>query len=153
MPHGPGRGFLPELLVCPTQVFTKRLALDMMGKHKSQLQRDSLLHSALQSSTSESAPLINLCNAYTCFKTQNMQKCILQRASLMVQRMRIHLPMQGTWIRSLVRENSTRRGAAKPVCHRYGARTPAPSSCCTQANAPTLCNKRSRHREKPMHLS
>ena len=64
LPHGPGRGVLPELLVCPIQVFTK-LALDVTGKHRSQLQRDSLLHSVLQSSSSESVSLINLCNTYT----------------------------------------------------------------------------------------
>ena len=30
---------------------------------------------------------------------------------------RIHLSIQGTWVQSLVWENSTYRGASKPVCH------------------------------------
>ena len=32
--------------------------------------------------------------------------------------MRICLPMQGTWVRSLVWEDCTHQGAAKPVDHR-----------------------------------
>ena len=41
------------------------------------------------------------------------------RASLVVQWLRIHLPMQGTWVRALVREDATCGGAAKPVRHNY----------------------------------
>ena len=33
--------------------------------------------------------------------------------SLVVQQLRIHLPVQGTWVRSLVQEDSTCCGAAK----------------------------------------
>ena len=36
-------------------------------------------------------------------------------ASLVAQRLRIRLPMQGTWVRSLVREDPTGRRATKPV--------------------------------------
>ena len=36
---------------------------------------------------------------------------------LVVQWLRVHLPMQGTWVRALVREDPTCRGATKPVCH------------------------------------
>ena len=39
--------------------------------------------------------------------------------SLVAQRLRIRLPMQGTRVRSLVREDPTCRGATKPVCHNY----------------------------------
>ena len=39
------------------------------------------------------------------------------RASLVAQWLRIHLPMQGTRVRALVRENPTCRGATKPVRH------------------------------------
>ena len=35
-------------------------------------------------------------------------------ASLVAQWLRIHLPMQGTWVRSLAREDPTCRGATKP---------------------------------------
>ena len=40
-------------------------------------------------------------------------------ASLVVQWLRIHLPMQGTRVRALVREDPTCRGASKPVRHNY----------------------------------
>ena len=39
--------------------------------------------------------------------------------SLVVQWLRIHLPMQGTQVRSLVQEDPTCRGATKPVHHNY----------------------------------
>ncbi|KAJ8780612.1 hypothetical protein J1605_000655 [Eschrichtius robustus] len=41
------------------------------------------------------------------------------RTSLVVQWLGIRLPMQGTQIRSLVREDPTCRGATKPVRHNY----------------------------------
>ena len=37
--------------------------------------------------------------------------------SLMVQWLRIHLPVQGTWIQSLIQEDSTSQGATKPMHH------------------------------------
>ena len=40
-------------------------------------------------------------------------------ASLVVQWLRIHLPMQGTRARALVWEDPTSRGATKPVHHNY----------------------------------
>ena len=39
--------------------------------------------------------------------------------SLVAQWLRIYLPMQGTRVRSLVREDPTCRGATKPVRHNY----------------------------------
>ena len=39
--------------------------------------------------------------------------------SLVVQLLRIHLPMQGTWVRALVWEDPTFRGATKSMCHNY----------------------------------
>ena len=41
------------------------------------------------------------------------------RASLVAQRLRIRLPMRGTRVRALVREDPTCRGAAGPVSHNY----------------------------------
>ena len=41
------------------------------------------------------------------------------RASLVAQWLRTHLPMQGTLVRALVREDPPCRGAAKPVRHNY----------------------------------
>ena len=39
--------------------------------------------------------------------------------SLVAQWLRIHLPMQGTQVQSLVQEDPTCHGAAKPVHHNY----------------------------------
>ena len=39
--------------------------------------------------------------------------------SLVAQWLRIRLPMQGTQVRALVREDPTCRGATKPVRHNY----------------------------------
>ena len=41
------------------------------------------------------------------------------QTSLVAQWLRIHLPMQGTWVRALVQEDPTCCGATKPVCHNY----------------------------------
>ena len=38
-------------------------------------------------------------------------------ASLVAQWLRVCLPMQGTWVRALVWEDPTCRGATKPVSH------------------------------------
>ena len=42
-----------------------------------------------------------------------------QGTSLAAQWLRIHLPMQGTQVRALVREDPTCCGATKPVCQNY----------------------------------
>ena len=41
------------------------------------------------------------------------------RTSLAAQWLRICLPLQGKWVRSLVHEDPTCRGATKPVRHKY----------------------------------
>ena len=41
------------------------------------------------------------------------------RASLVAQRLRIRLPLQGIRVQALVWEDPTCRGATKPVCHNY----------------------------------
>ena len=43
----------------------------------------------------------------------------LVRDFLVAHGLRILLPMQGTWVRSLVREDPTCHGATKPVRHNY----------------------------------
>ena len=40
-------------------------------------------------------------------------------ASLVAQWLRICLPMQGAWVRALVWEDPTCRGATEPVSHNY----------------------------------
>ena len=44
---------------------------------------------------------------------------LYRRTSLVVLWLRIRLPMQGTWVRSLVQEDSTCRRAANPVSYNY----------------------------------
>ena len=46
-------------------------------------------------------------------------KNYLSGTSLVVQRIRIHLPMQGTLVQPLVQEDSISHGATKPICHNY----------------------------------
>ena len=46
----------------------------------------------------------------------------------MARWLRIHLPLQGTWVRSLVREDPTCCGATKPVSHNDWACTLEPVS-------------------------
>ena len=59
--------------------------------------------------------------------------------SLVVQWLRIHLPMQGTRVQALVREDPTCRGAAKPASHNYWAGVPQLlQPTCLE---PVLCNK------------
>ena len=60
----------------------------------------------------------------------------------------IRLPMQGTWVRALVREDPTCHGATKPVRHNYWAHVP--QLLKPVHLEPVLHNKRS-HRSKPMH--
>ena len=84
-----------------------------------------------------------------------------QRASLVVQWLRIRLPMQGTRVRALVREDPTCRRATKPAHHNYWACALGPvchnywahmlqllKSVCLE---PVLHNKRSHRSEKPGH--
>ena len=82
-------------------------------------------------------------------------------ASLVAQWLRIRLPMQGTWVRALVWEDPTCRGATKPVCHSYWACALEPVSHNYWVYVPQLLkparlepmlrNKRSHRNEKPVH--
>ena len=60
---------------------------------------------------------------------RNTFKDIPRRASLVAQRLRICLTMQGTWVRTLVWEDPTCGGATRPVSHNYCA-------CASGACAP-----------------
>ena len=55
------------------------------------------------------------------FYCDRVRKFIATGTSLVAQWLRIRLPVQGTWVRSLVREDPTCRRATKPVCHNYRA--------------------------------
>ena len=61
---------------------------------------------------------------------------IYVRASPVAQWLRIRLPMQGTWVRALAREDPTCRGTAEPVRHNYWSpRTWSPCSATREATA------------------
>ena len=63
--------------------------------------------------------------------------------------LRIHLPMQGTRVRSLVWEDPTCRGATKPPSHNYWAHMPQLlKPTCLE---PVLHNNRSHRNKKPAH--
>ena len=88
-------------------------------------------------------------------------KSAMWRTSLVAQWLRICLPMQGTWVWALVREDPTSRGATKPMHHNYWACALEPASHNYWARvlqllkpaclAPVLHNKRSHRNEKPAH--
>ena len=67
--------------------------------------------------------------------------------SLVVQWIRIHLPVQRMQVQSLVQKNSTCCGTTKPVCASYCCLRPraheqqllSPCAAATEAHAPTAC--------------
>ena len=81
--------------------------------------------------------------------------------SLVAKWLRISLPMQGTWVWALVREDPTCRGATKPVRHNHWACALEPESHNYWAHEPQLLKparlepmlhkKRSHRNEKPAH--
>ena len=81
--------------------------------------------------------------------------------SLVAQWFRIRLPMQGTWVRALVREDPTCHRATKPRCHNYWACALEPTSHNYWAHMPQLQkpvhleprlhNRRGHRSEKPVH--
>ena len=98
--------------------------------------------------------------AGTCFPSPSSERClpadnreqmkeVALGASLVTQCLRILLPMQGTRVRALVREDPTCRGATKPMLHNYWARMPQLlKPTCLE---PVLRDKRSHCNEKSTH--
>ena len=91
-----------------------------------------------------------------------MPPALVLGTSLMAQWLRLCLSMQGTQVQSLVREDPTCHGAAKPMHHSYwNLRNPGPMChnyrlCVLQLwkpvhQEPMLCNKRSQLNEEPVH--
>ena len=65
-----------------------------------------------------------------------------RRASLVAQWLRIRLPIQGTRVRALVREDPTCHRATKPVRHNYWACTPESTSHNYRVRKPQLLSPR-----------
>ena len=79
-------------------------------------------------------------------------KC--NRIFLMVQRLNIRLPVQGTQVQTPVQEDSTCCEATKPICPNYWACALEPERCnywSPRTLEPMVHNKRSHHHEKPGH--
>ena len=57
--------------------------------------------------------------------------------SLVVQWLRICLPIQGTWVRSLLWKISHLLRSIKSMCHNYWARAPEPANCSEKSLCPT----------------
>ena len=72
--------------------------------------------------------------------------------SLVAQWLRIRLPMQGTRVQALVREDPTCHGTIKPMYHNYWAR--APTVCALQQEKPLQWEARApQRRVAPAHLN
>ena len=100
-------------------------------------------------------------------------KIVKKRRSLMLQGLRTHLPIQDTWVQSLIWDDPLCPGAAKPLNHNHWAHAPEQVSLNYRAHAPQvlkpMCiepvhsNKRSHlkkrkrekshYNEKPVHLN
>ena len=70
---------------------------------------------AVNPSTLDSAPPASHKNSYQ----TSALKILTLGASLVAPWLGVRLPMQGTRVRALVREEPTCRGATKPMCHSY----------------------------------
>ena len=86
----------------------------------------------------------------------------MYRTSLVAQQMGIHLPMQETWVRSLVCEESTCHWATKPTCHNSWALGSRVESCNYQvhvlqllkaAHLEPILYKRNHRNERPTHCN
>ncbi|XP_061028207.1 ubiquitin-conjugating enzyme E2 W isoform X1 [Eubalaena glacialis] len=75
--------------------------------------------SMLSSCKEKRRPPDNSFYVRTCNKNPKKTKWWYHGTSLVARWLRIHLPMQGTRVRALVQEDSTCRGATKPVRHNY----------------------------------
>ena len=80
-----------------------------------------------------------------------LKKRISWGASLVAQWIRIRLPMQGTWVWALVREDPTCRGATKLVHHNYWACALEPARHNYWAHAPQLLSPHATTTEPVRH--
>ena len=108
------------------QLYFKRTALP--------LQTDVLSFAASASASSFQSPLSIALTSQFALQTSRLPSFKNEpgRSSLVAQWIRIHLPMQGTQVRSLVREDFTWCGTSKPVCHT------AECPCCNSWSPHTL---------------
>ena len=98
---------------------TKGMRAQLYLKTWLSLQTNVLRFAASTSASSFQSPLSIALTSQFAVQTSRLPsfKNKPGRSSLVAQWIRIHLPMQGTQLRSLVREDSTCCGTSKPVCH------------------------------------
>ena len=75
---------------------------------------------------------------------QEVFKFVGQGPGLVVQWLRICLPLWGTWVQSLVWDDSTCWGTTQPMYHKY---------CSPHTLGPAHCNMRSHGNEKLPHCN
>ena len=115
----------------------------------------------LDSAPQVSESLLIFLHSFFCFSDWIILIIIIIGTSLVTQWLRIRLPMKGTRVQALVREDPTCCRATKSVCHSYWACALEPMSHNYWAHVPQLLkpmhlklvlrNKRSHHNEKPIH--
>ena len=91
------------------------------------------------------------CNDLKCALAETIRNKawkVREKTSLIVQWIRIRLPMQGTWVQSLVQEDSTCFGAIKPVHHICWPHVPHVRK---PQRLELVLHQRSRCNEKPVH--
>ena len=101
--------------------------------------------------------VVHPCNEFSLKKAWNSDTCYSldepwkhARTSLVVVWTRMRLSMQGMQVQSLLQEDPTRCGAAKPVYHNYWACTLEPESHSHWAQVlPLLKHRCARQQEKP----
>ena len=115
------------------------------------LQTDVLMFVTSDSASSFQSPLSIALMSQFALQTSRLPSLKNKpgRSSLVAQWIRIHLPMQGTQVRSLVWKDSTCCGTSKPVCHNCWG--PVLQLLKPTYLEPVLCNKGSHCNEKLTH--
>ena len=115
------------------------------------LQTDVLMFVTSDSASSFQSPLSIALMSQFALQTSRLPSLKNKpgRSSLVTQWIRIHLPRQGTQVRSLGREDSTCYGISKPVCHNCWG--PVLQLLKPTYLEPVLCNKGSHHKKLTHH--
>ena len=103
------------MLLSKPDSYEKKGKLQASTSHKQNIGKNNLAMSIERTLNHEQAGLILGIHHWFNIKKKKKWGWIF----LMIQWLVIFLPMQGTWVQSLVWEDSTCLGATKPVGHNY----------------------------------